>query len=62
MPPGIKSLRDLQGFGNVYDLSQAMVRDTRGQLQAMVGNFMIETNPNARNKLMEQIIFKWAGI
>lgn len=30
VPPEIAALPDLQGYGNVYDLQQAMVRDASG--------------------------------
>jgi hypothetical protein len=57
----IASLPDLQGYGNVYDLHQAMVRDTSGQLKSLVEQYMAATDPNVRNTLMEQILFKWTG-
>ncbi|MFZ5993680.1 MAG: calcium-binding protein [Thermodesulfobacteriota bacterium] len=61
VPPEIAALPDLQGYGNVYDLQQAMVRDTSGQLKALVEQFMAATDTSARNSLMEQILFKWTG-
>ena len=36
VPPDIDALPDLQGYGNVYDLQQAMVRDGSGQLKGLV--------------------------
>jgi Ca2+-binding RTX toxin-like protein len=61
VPEDIGSLPDLQGYGNVYDLHQAMVRDTSGQLKSLVEQYMAATDPNVRNTLMEQILFKWTG-
>ena len=61
VPDNIAALPDLQGSGNVYDLQQAMVRDTSGQLKALVEQFVAETDVNARKSIMDQIIFKWAG-
>jgi len=61
VPEDIAALPDLQGYGNVYDLHQALVRDTSGQLKSVVEQFMAETDPNIRNTLMEQILFKWTG-
>ncbi|MDQ7837509.1 MAG: calcium-binding protein [Thermodesulfobacteriota bacterium] len=61
VPPEIAALPDLQGYGNVYDLQQAMVRDTSGELKALVENFVAETDPNVRDSLTEQILFKWTG-
>lgn len=57
----IAVLPDLRGYGNVYDLQQAMVRDTGGQLKILVQNFTAETNLATRNNLLEQILFKWTG-
>ncbi|MFZ5997812.1 MAG: hypothetical protein ACOYW7_10030 [Nitrospirota bacterium] len=61
VPADIAALPDLQGYGNVYDLHQAMVRDTSGQLKSLVEQFMAATDPAARTSLMEQILFKWTG-
>jgi lysozyme family protein len=55
----IADLPDLQGYGNVYDLHQAMVRDTTGQLQSLVEQFLSETDTDIRNTLLEEILFKW---
>ncbi len=57
----IAALPDLRGYGNVYDLQQAMVRDTSGQLKTLVQGFIAETNPVNRDTLLEQILFKWTG-
>lgn len=59
--PDIAALPDLRGYGNVYDLQQAMVRDATGSLKALVESFIAETNPGARNALLEQILFKWTN-
>ncbi|MBU1052985.1 MAG: hypothetical protein KKC46_04045 [Proteobacteria bacterium] len=56
----IAALPDLQGSGNVYDLQQAMIRDTSGQLKSLVEHFAATTDVNARKNLLDQIIFKWA--
>ena len=61
VPSDIAGLPDLQGYGNVYDLHQAMVRDSSGQLKALVEQFMAATDPIVRNSLMEQILFMWTG-
>jgi Ca2+-binding RTX toxin-like protein len=61
VPETIEALPDLQGCGNVYDLHQAMVRDTTGQLQALVEQFMAEDNVDDRNTLMARILLKWTG-
>jgi hypothetical protein len=61
VPAEISALPDLQAYGNVYDLHQAMVRDGSGQLKGLVEQFMATTDINTRNSLMEQILFKWTG-
>ncbi|MEW6620489.1 MAG: hypothetical protein AB1422_14330 [bacterium] len=38
-----------------------MVRDTSGELKALVESFVAETDPDVRNSLMERILFKWTG-
>ena len=44
VPVDIAALPDIQAYGNVYNLQQAMVRDTSGDLQALVEQFMAETD------------------
>ncbi len=67
VPDDIAVLPDLQGFGNTYDLHQAMAREALGGqpsdagLKNLVEQFMVETNVAVRNTLIEQIIFKWTG-
>jgi hypothetical protein len=61
VPTDIAALPDLQGYGNVYDLQQAMVRDTSGELKSLVEQFIAESDPEVRNSLMDQILFKWTG-
>jgi Ca2+-binding RTX toxin-like protein len=61
VPTDTAALPDLQGYGNVYDLQQAMVRDTSGQLKSLVEQFVAATDPSVRNSLMDQILFEWTG-
>jgi len=67
VPDDIAALPDLQGYGNTYDLHQAMARDAlSGQpsdagLKNLVEQFISAPDPATRNTLMEQIIFKWTG-
>jgi len=61
IPEDILALPNLVGSGNVYDLQQAMVRDTSGQLKSLVEQFANAADPAARNVLMGQILFKWTG-
>ncbi len=61
VPEDIAALPDLQGYGNIYNLHQATVRDTTGGLKALVASFVTEVDPNVRSSLMEQILLKWTG-
>jgi len=60
-PSDITNLPDLQGYGNVYDLHQAMIRDTTGTLKALIEQFIASEDSTVRDSLMEQILFKWTG-
>ena len=61
VPDEVAALPRLQGYGVVYDLPQAIVRDTSGQLKSLVEQFAAAATPSSRNQLMEQILSKWAG-
>ena len=61
MPNDIAVLPDLQGYGNVYDLHRAIVRDTTGTIKSLINQFITEEDPGIRDDLMEQILFKWIG-
>ncbi|MBI2529453.1 MAG: DUF2974 domain-containing protein, partial [Candidatus Rokubacteria bacterium] len=61
VPPDVALLPDVQGFGNLYDLHQAMVRDTSGGLRALVETFVAQTDPAQRAVTLEQLVFKWTG-
>ena len=68
VPADIAALPDLQGYGNVYDLQQAMAREAlSGQqsavsLKSLVEQFMNETDASVRHDLVIQILYKWAGV
>ena len=62
IPDDIKSLPDVPGFGNVHSLQAAMALDESGELKALVEQFMSETNVSARNALLNDIIYHWAGV
>ncbi len=61
VPPDVALLPDVQGFGNVYDLHQAMVRDTSGGLQALVEGFVAQADPAQRALALESLVFTWTG-
>ncbi|WP_338847542.1 putative Ig domain-containing protein [Massilia sp. W12] len=62
LSPEIAALPDVKGFGKVYDLQQAMQRDTSGKLKQLVQQFMQEESVQARNALVQDIIYHWTGV
>lgn len=58
----IKALPNVSGTGNVYDLHTAMALDKSGELQRLVEQFQAETDIDARNALLPEIIYRWAGV
>ncbi len=58
----IKQLPNVSGTGNVYDLHTAMALDKSGKLQQLVEQFQAETDIDARNALLPEIIYRWAGV
>ena len=50
------------GVGNVYDFRDAMALDKSGELQRLVEQFQAETDIDARNALLPEIIYRWAGV
>jgi hypothetical protein len=61
VPGDIAALPDVPASGTVYNLQQAMVRDTSGRLKALVRQFAAENDPNMRTALVDQILFQWTG-
>ncbi|KJZ37687.1 calcium-binding protein, partial [Pseudomonas fluorescens] len=55
-------LPDMGGFGNVSDLSQAMLRDSSGNLRFLVERFSVEADATKRQLTLDQIIFAWSGV
>ena len=62
VPYDIAALPDLMGFGNKHDLHQAIVRDESGALRDLLEQFMAETNPVARERIFQNLLFEWAGV
>ncbi|AFM26137.1 calcium-binding protein [Desulfomonile tiedjei] len=61
VPPDLETLPFLSGYGNVYNLDEAMTKDSSGQLKSLVEEFMSSGDIKQRNILMKEILFKWAG-
>lgn len=57
----IRSLPNVQCFGDVYTLHQSIARDTSGTLKSLVELFVNETDVLARKELLNQILYKWTG-
>ena len=62
VPADIAALPDASGYGKVYDLRQAMVRDTSGSLKNLVTQFTQATTVAERETLLQSIIYKWTGV
>ncbi|MEW6351483.1 MAG: hypothetical protein AB1646_20720 [Thermodesulfobacteriota bacterium] len=61
VPDVILALPDLPGYGHVYDLHQAMARDTSGTLKGHVQAFGSATTRGERQTAMENILQVWTG-
>ena len=62
MPAAVEALPDASGFGTVYNLHQAIVRDASGDLQNLVESFASESDPSRRDVVLDQILAKWAAV
>ncbi len=58
----IAALPQVQGFGNVHSLQQAMAQDTSGKLQSLVTQFGQTTDTKVRQGLMNELLYRWAGV
>jgi trimeric autotransporter adhesin len=58
----IAALPDVEAFGNVHNLHQAMQLDTTGALASLVTQFGVEQNVEYRYALVKQILYHWAGV
>ena len=58
----ISNLPDIKGFGNVYSLHQAMLRDESGHLQNLIEQFANESDETVRKQLVTNIIYAWTGV
>ncbi|BCM25593.1 hypothetical protein [Methyloradius palustris] len=58
----IAAMPDLDGWGNLTSLQQAMARDTTGQLKTLVTQYGIQTDPAARDATLNSILYYWAGV
>ncbi|MFA5385768.1 MAG: hypothetical protein WC364_14125 [Eubacteriales bacterium] len=59
VPDDIAALPNMRGYGNVYDLHQAMVRDESGQLKNLIEQFAAETDAENNENLVNN--FKMAA-
>lgn len=62
VPGEIASMPDLKGYGEVYDLHQALVRDDSGRLREQVEAFIAEMGVSARRSGMQALLYEWAGV
>ncbi len=57
----VAALPDIRGFGSVYSLHQALMRDDSGSLKSLLERFIAEQDETARRNLMPQILYQWTG-
>lgn len=57
----IAVMPNARGYGNVYDLRQAMARDSSGRLVGLVQQFSNQADPAQRAVTLDQILFAWTG-
>lgn len=62
IPDDIAQLPNISGFGNVHDLHTAMALDTSGELKALVQQYAAETDSEARQQILYNIIYHWTGV
>ncbi|MCA3456646.1 MAG: hypothetical protein ING01_05285, partial [Rhodobacter sp.] len=62
VPDDVSALPDIDGIGNMHSLHQAMARDSSGALKALVSAYAAATTDNAREALLTDIIYRWAGV
>lgn len=55
----IMRMPDARGFGNVYDLREAMALDAG--LKGLVEQYIDATDAPARDALLDELIYRWAG-
>ncbi|BCM25595.1 hypothetical protein [Methyloradius palustris] len=58
----IAAMPDLDGWGNLTSLQQAMARDTTGQLKTLVTQYGTQTDPDTRDATLNSILYYWAGV
>ncbi|CAG1002431.1 partial Bifunctional hemolysin/adenylate cyclase, partial [Methylophilaceae bacterium] len=60
--PQIDDLPDLRGYGHVYSLHQAMVRDSTGRIQEFLNQYMVATTMLERRQALESLVHSWADV
>ncbi|MBR1778038.1 MAG: hypothetical protein IJ752_05580 [Alphaproteobacteria bacterium] len=58
----IEALPDIKAFGNVHSLHTAMALDESDALKTLVEQYAAETNPVARETILLDLIYTWAGV
>ena len=62
IPADIAALPNVKGFGNVHDLHTAMALDASGELKTLVQQYVAETDSDARQQILYNIIYHWTGV
>lgn len=61
IPEDVAELPNIDGYGTVYSLHQAMAKDASGELQALIENFAAETDLTLKREILTDILYKWTG-
>src|SRR5207302_1922031 len=61
VPAEVAALPNVAGAGTLRDLRQSMALDTSGKLKELVQAFAQTDDADARQSLLSEIIYRWAG-
>jgi Ca2+-binding RTX toxin-like protein/LysM repeat protein len=62
IPDNIAALPNVQGFGTVVSLQQAIVEDESGELQALVEDFLQTDDIQTRHEMVTELLYRWVGV
>lgn len=62
IPEEILKLPNIEGFGNVYSLHEAMAIDETGILKNLVEKYLSSSDMSEKSNILNDIIYHWAGV
>ncbi len=57
----IAQMPDIEGYGTLYSLQQAMAHDSTNELKELIQEYIDENNSENKKELVTEIIYKWTG-